>query len=147
MKVMSKVRPEGTPSRVTTSAWPCDSPAVRNLSILTGILYEETARFWRVYARWPGEVPPSRRLQRQRGVSSSRATPFRTSDVCGSLPAVDQAEALSRRGRHAAAERALRQVAGALVRRRAYVPASAALIRLGRLLVERGRTAAACRAF
>ena len=32
------------PSTVTTSAWPWDSPAVRNLSIFNSILYEETAR-------------------------------------------------------------------------------------------------------
>src|SRR5678815_2007825 len=58
----------------------------------------------------------------------------------------DEADTLSRKGRHAAAERALRQLAGALVRRRAFAPASAALVRLGRLLGERGRCGAACRA-
>jgi hypothetical protein len=44
-------------------------------------------------------------------------------------------------GRHAAAERLLRDVAGALVRRKALVPAADALITLGRLLLERGRAA------
>jgi DNA-binding NtrC family response regulator len=42
-------------------------------------------------------------------------------------------------GRHAAAERLLRDVAGALVRRRALAPAAQALISLGRLVLERGR--------
>lgn len=42
-------------------------------------------------------------------------------------------------GRHAAAERLLREVAAALVRRRALAPAAQALISLGRLLLERGR--------
>jgi DNA-binding NtrC family response regulator len=44
-----------------------------------------------------------------------------------------------RSGRHAAAERLLRDVAGALVRRQALVPAAQALLSLGRLLLERGR--------
>ena len=42
-------------------------------------------------------------------------------------------------GRHAAAERLLRDVAGALVRRQALAPAAQALVSLGRLLLERGR--------
>jgi two-component system response regulator AtoC len=44
-------------------------------------------------------------------------------------------------GRHAAAERLLRDVAAALLRRQALVPAAQALISLGRLLMERGRAA------
>jgi DNA-binding NtrC family response regulator/tetratricopeptide (TPR) repeat protein len=50
-------------------------------------------------------------------------------------------------GRHAAAERLLRDVAAALVRRQAFVPAAQALVSLGRLLLERGRAANAERAF
>jgi DNA-binding NtrC family response regulator len=42
-------------------------------------------------------------------------------------------------GRHAAAERLLRDVAGALQRRRALVPAASTLVTLGRLMLERGR--------
>ncbi len=42
-------------------------------------------------------------------------------------------------GRHAAAERLLRDVAGALQRRRALVPAASTLVTLARLLLERGR--------
>jgi len=50
-------------------------------------------------------------------------------------------------GRHAAAERLLRDVAGALVRRRALAHAALTLITLGRLLLERGRAADADRLF
>jgi DNA-binding NtrC family response regulator len=50
-------------------------------------------------------------------------------------------------GRHAAAERLLRDVTAALVRRHALSPAAQALISLGRLLLERGRAADAERAF
>jgi DNA-binding NtrC family response regulator len=46
-------------------------------------------------------------------------------------------------GRHAAAERLLRDVAGALVRREAFVFAASTLVTLGRLVLERGRAAAA----
>jgi two-component system response regulator HydG len=42
-------------------------------------------------------------------------------------------------GRHAAAERLLRDVAGAVLRRTALVPAANTLITLGRLMLERGR--------
>jgi two-component system response regulator HydG len=42
-------------------------------------------------------------------------------------------------GRHAAAERLLRDVAAALLRRQALLPATQALISLGQLLLERGR--------
>src|SRR5262245_41840570 len=44
-------------------------------------------------------------------------------------------------GRHAAAERLLRDVAGAVLRRRALAPAATTFITLGRLLLERGRAA------
>ena len=50
-------------------------------------------------------------------------------------------------GRHAAAERLLRDVAAALVRRQALVPAAHALVSLGRLLLERGRAVDADQAF
>jgi DNA-binding NtrC family response regulator len=48
-----------------------------------------------------------------------------------------------RSGRHAAAERLLRDVIGALARRRGFGPAADVCITLGRLLLERGRAAAA----
>jgi DNA-binding NtrC family response regulator len=50
-------------------------------------------------------------------------------------------------GRHAAAERLLRDVSGALVRRAALVPAAGTLTCLGRLLLERGRAGDAESAF
>ncbi len=50
---------------------------------------------------------------------------------------------LCQSGRHAAADRLLRDVAGALLRRRALVPAATMLITLGRLTLERGRALAA----
>ena len=57
-----------------------------------------------------------------------------------------RAGALGARGRHAAAERMLRELAGALARRRAVKDAATVLIRLGCLQSERGRAAAAARA-
>jgi DNA-binding NtrC family response regulator len=50
-------------------------------------------------------------------------------------------------GRHAAAERLLRDVGGALTRRAAWAPAVNVFVSLGRLLLERGRPADAGRAF
>src|SRR5262245_13274117 len=50
-------------------------------------------------------------------------------------------------GRHAAAERLLRDVAAALLRRQALSPAAQSLVSLGRLLLERGRAVDAERAF
>ena len=43
------------PSRVITSVWPCDSPAVRNLSIRTQFYTEEIAHFLGRRARSPEE--------------------------------------------------------------------------------------------
>ena len=57
------------------------------------------------------------------------------------------AEGLIARGRHAAAERALRELAGALARRQVPADAAVVLVRLGRLLAERGRAVAAVRVF
>ena len=50
-----------------------------------------------------------------------------------------KAAEFSHAGRHAAAERLLRDVASALIRRHALVPAAQALMSLGRLTLERGR--------
>src|SRR5688572_2262092 len=58
-----------------------------------------------------------------------------------------RADAFARAGRHAAAERLLRDVAGALARRQAREPGAHVLIELGRLLLVRGRAADAQRAF
>ena len=50
-------------------------------------------------------------------------------------------------GRHAAAERLLRDVGAALLRRHALIPAAQAFVSLGRLLLERGRAIDAEQAF
>ena len=58
-----------------------------------------------------------------------------------------RAQAFVRAGRHAAAERLLRDVAAALTRRHAFEPCAHVQIELGRLLLARGRAAAAQRVF
>jgi DNA-binding NtrC family response regulator/tetratricopeptide (TPR) repeat protein len=68
-------------------------------------------------------------------------------DVRHHVERAARAPALAREGRHAAAGRLLRDVAGALHRRRAFTPEAHTLIRLGRLLLERGRAVAADEAF
>ncbi|OFW03701.1 MAG: hypothetical protein A3I61_02010 [Acidobacteria bacterium RIFCSPLOWO2_02_FULL_68_18] len=66
-----------------------------------------------------------------------------TPDVARHLLRASRAEEFQRSGRHAAAERLLRDVAGALIRRQARLPAAETLLMLGRALLERGRAAAA----
>jgi DNA-binding NtrC family response regulator len=56
------------------------------------------------------------------------------------LDDVARAEGFCLGGRHAAGERLLRKTAAALARRRAYVLSANALIALGRMLLERGRS-------
>ena len=68
-------------------------------------------------------------------------------DVARHLERASRAGEFQRRGRHAAAERLLRDVAAALTRRAAHAAAAHIVIRLGRLLLERGRAAAADTAF
>jgi DNA-binding NtrC family response regulator len=68
-------------------------------------------------------------------------------DVLRHVTRASRASEFMNSGRHAAAERLLRDVAAALVRRQAWVPAAQALISLGRLLLERGRAMDADRAF
>ena len=76
------------------------------------------------------------------------ATPATLSDdVLRQVARGSRAAEFTSTGRHAAAERLLRDVAGALVRRHALAPASQALVSLGRLLLERGRAVDAERAF
>jgi two-component system NtrC family response regulator len=60
---------------------------------------------------------------------------------------VERARAMAADGRHAPAERTLRESLGALTRRSAYHEACDAAVTLGRLLLERGRAGAAQRAF
>ncbi len=60
-------------------------------------------------------------------------------DVLRHVTRGSRATEFVRNGRHAAAERLLRDVAGSLLRRQALAPAAHALVSLGRLLLERGR--------
>ena len=74
------------------------------------------------------------------------AMPLRA-DVVRHLERATRATEFHRTGRHAAAERLLRDVAGSLARRDAFGAAATTLIALGRILLERGRAAAAEKAF
>ncbi len=148
MAAMSKVRPEGTPSSVTTSAWPCDSPAVRNLSILIWILYEETARFWPC-TRAVSATPRRHAACSKRGacISAPRQRRHPRRRACAALrPATGRG---ARRARAATRRRNGRCAnwPGRWCARRAFAHASAVLLRLGRLLVDAGAAVAAVRAF
>ena len=61
------------------------------------------------------------------------------SDVARYTEAIERAATLAGVGRHAVAERMLRECMGALVRRRALAAAAEGGLVLGRLLIERGR--------
>jgi len=74
------------------------------------------------------------------------AAPLRA-DVVRHLERATRATEFHRTGRHAAAERLLRDVAGSLVRRDACAAAATTFIALGRILLERGRAGAAEKAF
>ena len=69
------------------------------------------------------------------------------SDVARHLARAERATEFLRTGRHAAAERLLRDVAGALRRRAADVAEARVLIDLGALLLERGRVGSADRIY
>ena len=111
---------------------------------LRSILYEETARSRGRRGGW-------RSLARRHGACTDAATcsiASRSRRARSTSPHMPRAPTtLAARGRHAAAERELRELAGALARRRASRDAAAVLVRLGRLLSERGRALAAVRAF
>ena len=79
-------------------------------------------------------------------VSASRQVPL-APDIVRHVTRAHRAREFVRAGCHAAAERLLRDVAGALVRRRAFDPAARTLISLGRVLLERGRAADADQVF
>ncbi len=68
-------------------------------------------------------------------------------DVARLLDRARRSSDLVQRGRHAAAERLLRESAAALVRRRAPGPAAETYIALGQMLLERGSVGAADNAF
>jgi DNA-binding NtrC family response regulator/tetratricopeptide (TPR) repeat protein len=66
-----------------------------------------------------------------------------STDIVRHIERAARATEFQRAGRHAAAERLLRDVAGTLTRREARAPAAQVLVALARLLLERGRTTAA----
>jgi transcriptional regulator with AAA-type ATPase domain len=150
------------PSMVMTSAWPWDSPALRNLSIRVNSNTTElraparaasigACRSLAPRVASSGSVAPAERV-RHDDREPLRAAAWPQLDTLS--PAVAEhvrrarrAEAFARAGRHAAAERLLRDVAGALARRQARDPCARVLIELGRLLLARGRAADAQRAF
>ena len=68
-------------------------------------------------------------------------------DVARHVQRAARAAEFARSGRHAAAERLLREVAGALSRRGAHEPNARVLLALGRILLERGRAQAADKLF
>jgi DNA-binding NtrC family response regulator len=68
-------------------------------------------------------------------------------DVKQQVGRAERAGDFVRSGRHAAAERLLRDVAAALVRRRAFGVAAETYVSLGRVLLERGRAKAADETF
>jgi DNA-binding NtrC family response regulator len=80
------------------------------------------------------------------GVTRLRPAPI-PSDVTRLLDRSRRASEFVHSGRHAAAERLLRETAAALGRRRAADAAADTYIALGRMLLERGRVAAADAAF
>jgi DNA-binding NtrC family response regulator len=79
--------------------------------------------------------------------AAPESAPLLPQDVLHHLARGSRATELAAAGRHAAADRLLRDVIGALVRRRAFAPAAGMSITLGRLLLERGRAASADGAF
>ena len=100
----------------------------------------------------------SGRVSKQWRVAEARATysstklhaVARTShsrEIAELIDRADRADELVRRGRHAAAERVLREAAAALVRRGASGPAAGIYITLGRMLLERGGVSSADAAF
>jgi DNA-binding NtrC family response regulator len=89
--------------------------------------------------------PQSRHLVREAravygaGIAPRPGLPTLPEDVLKHIARGSRWVDLWRSGRHAAAERLLRDVAGAVLRRRALLPAANTMIALGRLLLERGR--------
>jgi DNA-binding NtrC family response regulator len=80
------------------------------------------------------------------GVRCAQGSPV-TAEVARHIERARRAGEFQRSGRHAAAERLLREVAATLARRNALAPAAEILIALGRLLLERGRAAASDKVF
>jgi DNA-binding NtrC family response regulator/tetratricopeptide (TPR) repeat protein len=94
----------------------------------------------RVMARWHAAEA---RAVYGPGRSAAVTRPALSLDVMRLMERAKVAPELVHRGRHASAERLLREVASALVRRQAGAQAAAAYIALGELLLERGKATAA----
>src|SRR5688572_5238727 len=97
----------------------------------------ETAKHWRA-----AEARAAYSPGRLRVVSAALSE-----DVARLLDRAHRSSELVQRGRHASAERLLRESAAALVRRRAPGPAAETYIVLGQMLLERGSAGAADNAF
>jgi len=103
---------------------------------------------WRDSARQPTSIDRVSEARAQYGVADGRRmVPALPTEVVRHLARARRAAEFVQSGRHASADRLLRDVAGALVRRRALVPAAQTMISLGRLVLERGRPVDAERIF
>ena len=91
-------------------------------------------------------VAPLIDLRDARASNGARASPV-PDDLVRFIRRAEGADVLVRHGCHAAAERLLRDVLGAIARRRAWGVASAIGVSLGRLLLERGRAGDAATLF
>ncbi|HET9272212.1 MAG TPA: sigma-54 factor interaction domain-containing protein, partial [Vicinamibacterales bacterium] len=89
------------------------------------------------------EAPRSARLEGPRSARLEALSPA----IADHVQRARRADTFVRAGRHAAAERLWRDVAGALARRHAHEPHARVLIDLGRLLLTRGRADDARRVF
>jgi DNA-binding NtrC family response regulator len=89
----------------------------------------------------PGHIVREARAVYGASVSSQPKFTVLSDDVLRHVARGSRWVELCQAGRHAAADRLLRDVAGALVRRRAYGQAATTFITLGRLVLERGRAA------
>jgi DNA-binding NtrC family response regulator len=95
----------------------------------------------------PGVVREARAVYGARPLVRAPVLPPLPADIADQLRRASRAEEFAHSGRHAAAERLLRDVAAALNRRGAHVQARYVSLTLGRLLLERGRTVAADKVF
>jgi DNA-binding NtrC family response regulator len=94
-----------------------------------------------------GIVREARAVYGARPLVRARVAAPLPADVADHLRRAARAEEFARSGRHAAAERLLREVAASLNRRGAIAQAAQASLRLGQLLLERGRAVDADRVF
>jgi DNA-binding NtrC family response regulator/tetratricopeptide (TPR) repeat protein len=128
-------------------AGPSTPPEVARSALMEAALRSPRAHV--LLSLGPGGIPPreaspaavAREARSAYGLDARapRIAGPASEDVRRLLVRVDRARDHVRAGRHAAAERLLREVIEGLVRRRAIAPAAEALITLGSLVLERGR--------